>query len=226
MTASPTVVPSVRPAPSNAESAREEEEQTVASPMQLLARAGAAGDTHATHQLLTALAPRIASVVRAVFRRSHADVQDVQQQAMIAFVAALPSFRGECEPSQFASRIAARLALAALRRTRAAASRHDDDFDVNRLASDEWPHDDAVRRRRTDMLRDLLARLPAGQAETLTLRVVLGWSLAEVSSATGAPMNTVRSRVRLAKEALRSAIERDPRIAEELGWHGEASATG
>jgi RNA polymerase sigma-70 factor (ECF subfamily) len=45
---------------------------------------------------------------------------------------------------------------------------------------------------------------------------VLGWSLEEVASATGVPVNTVRSRVRLAKEALRRRIEALPHLAVEL----------
>ena len=36
---------------------------------------------------------------------------------------------------------------------------------------------------------------------------VLGWSLGEVAEATSAPLNTVRSRLRLAKETLRAKLE-------------------
>jgi len=50
----------------------------------------------------------------------------------------------------------------------------------------------------------------------LALRVMLGWSLEDVAQATGAPLNTVRSRVRLAKEALRRRIEADPSLADRL----------
>jgi RNA polymerase sigma-70 factor (ECF subfamily) len=39
----------------------------------------------------------------------------------------------------------------------------------------------------------------------------------EVADATGAPVNTVRSRLRLAKEALRRRIEEDPALIEVLG---------
>ena len=45
---------------------------------------------------------------------------------------------------------------------------------------------------------------------------MIGWSLAEMAEATGAPLNTVRSRLRLGKEALRRRIEGDPALAEEL----------
>jgi RNA polymerase sigma-70 factor (ECF subfamily) len=65
-------------------------------------------------------------------------------------------------------------------------------------------------------LRDLLCDLPEEQADALALRVMLGWSLEDVAQATGAPLNTVRSRVRLAKEALRRRIEADPLLADQL----------
>jgi DNA-directed RNA polymerase specialized sigma24 family protein len=45
---------------------------------------------------------------------------------------------------------------------------------------------------------------------------VLGWSLPEVAAATGVPLNTVRSRVRRAKNALRAAVEADLSLVEGL----------
>jgi DNA-directed RNA polymerase specialized sigma24 family protein len=67
------------------------------------------------------------------------------------------------------------------------------------------------------VMRDLLADLPGEQAEALALRVVLGWwSLEEVARAYGIPTNTVRSRVRLAKEAPRRRIEATPGLVEML----------
>lgn len=74
----------------------------------------------------------------------------------------------------------------------------------------------ALAARRTALLRELLYQIPEEQAEALALRVVLGWTLEEVASATGAPQNTVRSRVRLAKESLRRRIEADPVLRETL----------
>lgn len=47
--------------------------------------------------------------------------------------------------------------------------------------------------------------------------MVLGWSLAEIAEAMGVPLNTVRSRLRLAKTALRAAIQDNPTAQEELG---------
>jgi RNA polymerase sigma-70 factor (ECF subfamily) len=196
------------------------------SPYGLPPRAERRGDGVAGRRLLAEQAPRVRRVVRAVLGGAHPELEDVEQQALLAFAQALPTFRGECEPAHFASRIAARVALMAARRTRAARARQDDGVEVDELASAAQPHDDLVRHRRTDRVRELLARLAPEQAETLTLRVVLGWSLPEVAAATGAPLNTVRSRIRLAKEALRAAIARDPRLAEELGSPARSGEPG
>jgi RNA polymerase sigma-70 factor (ECF subfamily) len=83
--------------------------------------------------------------------------------------------------------------------------------------ADETPSAELEAERRRRAIRELLVELPEEQAETLALRVMLGWSLEEVASATGAPVNTVRSRVRLAKEALRRRIEANPALADLRG---------
>lgn len=163
------------------------------------------------------LSPRIGKVVRAVLGFAHPDLEDVTQEALLAVIQALPSFRGECEPKHFASRIAARVAIASARRARTARARREDDVDVDLFRSEAAaPLDETVHERQKDMLRGLLTRIPDEQAETLVLRVVLGWSLPEIAASTGVPLNTVRSRVRLAKNALRAAIDADPTLAEEL----------
>lgn len=165
-----------------------------------------------TSRLVTELAPRVLAVTRAVLGRGHSDVDDAYQQGILELIRALPSFRGDCEPIHFASRIAARTALAIARRSRTAFSRRDDGADVDGIPIDARAEEEVEQKRRMDLLRDLLARIPEEQAETLTLRVVLGWSLPEVAAATGVPLNTVRSRVRLAKNALRAAVEADPML--------------
>lgn len=173
-----------------------------------LAQAAAGGDVRAMRDLLRELAPRIERVVRAIVGRTHEDVDDVVQQSLLGFVQALPSFRGECEPIYFASRVAARTAVAAARKRRAARARHEDGVDVDELVSAApQPLADTERSRRMVALRDALTQIPPEQAETLALRIVLGWSLPEVAQATGVPINTVRSRMRLAKTALRGLID-------------------
>lgn len=188
-----------------------------ADPLVDVARLAAAGDLAATARLLRAVGPRLTGAVRAVLGPAHPDLDDAVQQSLIALVQALPAFRGECSPASYGARIAVRIAVATRRMGRLRALRRDE------MASREpppmpiaTPGDDDTSERRRRLLRELLSEIPEEQAEAMALRVVLGWSLEEVSEATGAPTNTVRSRLRLAREALRKRIEADPRLADEL----------
>lgn len=182
-----------------------------------LARSAADGDARATRTLLSAVGPRVTAVVRTILGRDDHEIDDVVQQSLIGFVQALASFRGECEPPRFAARIAVRTAMAARRRSRARRDRRDEVVDVDELATgSRGPSKMALAERRKALLRDLLGQIPEEQAEALALRVVLGWTIEEVADATGVPQNTVRSRVRLAKEALRRRIEADPVLRDTL----------
>jgi len=181
----------------------------------LLVRAANSGDERATKQLLEAVAPRVRRVVRVILGIGHPDCDDVTQLALIAFTRGLQAFRGECQPAHYASRIAVRTAVQARRRSRVLRARFDD------LTEGEEPettsvHDDVLVARRKRIVRDLLGDIPTEQAEALALRVALGWTLEEIASASDTPLNTVRSRLRLAKEALRRKIEADPVLRDEL----------
>jgi RNA polymerase sigma factor (sigma-70 family) len=189
--------------PSNEENARE------------LATRAAAGDLAATQEFLAYVWPTLTRVATGVLGARHADLDDAVQQSMIALVRALPAFRGECHPAGYASRITLRVALRVRKGTKRDANRRET---LGQLGPDE-DHAPAVSEaalaaRRRELLRELLEDLPEEQAEALTLRVVMGWSLEEVARASGAPVNTVRSRVRLAKEALRARIDAQPALAE------------
>jgi RNA polymerase sigma factor (sigma-70 family) len=180
-----------------------------------LAARASAGDLAATQEFLTYVWPTLTRVAAGVLGAQHSDLDDAVQQSMIALVRALPAFRGECHPAGYASRITLRVALRARRNSKRDAGRREA---MGHLAPvDEAPPgltEATLGSRRRELLRELLEDLPEEQAEALTLRVVMGWSLEEVARASGAPINTVRSRVRLAKEALRARIESLPGLAE------------
>lgn len=182
-----------------------------------LARLAATGDAHATGQVLQQVAGDVVRVVRGVMGPNSPDVDDVAQESLIALIHALPSFRGECEPAGYACRIAFRTALAARKRVHLSRNRHVDEVNAADLRADDCPSEHSEAQRRMTLLRSLLEEIPEAQAEALTMRVVLGWTLEEIADASGAPLNTIRSRLRLAKEALRKRIEADPALAEELG---------
>jgi RNA polymerase sigma-70 factor (ECF subfamily) len=179
-----------------------------------LARLAAAGDSAATGKLLRALTPRLVRVVRAVLGGAHPDVDDAIQQALIGFVQALPAFRGDCDPLGYATVIAVRAAVAVRKRAHTENARREDGADADAIAAHRpSPGEEAAAQQRKEILRDLLSDLPPEQAEALAMRVVLGWSLEEIAEHSGAPLNTVRSRLRLAKEGLRRRIEERPSLA-------------
>jgi RNA polymerase sigma factor (sigma-70 family) len=182
-----------------------------------LAKAAAQGDTAATTHLLRKLAPEMARVVRGVMGPYGADSDDATQQALVALIHALPAFRGECAPAGYACRIAFRTALAVRKHAQKNRRFADASIDADAFPSAELPSAQGEAGRRMQLLRTLLDELPPEQAEALCLRTVLGWSLDEIAQASGAPLNTVRSRLRLAKEALRAKISADPSLASELG---------
>jgi RNA polymerase sigma-70 factor (ECF subfamily) len=167
--------------------------------------------------LLSSLWPVLARVASSVLGARHPDLEDAVQQSMMALVRALPAFRGECHPVGYASRIALHVALRTRRRARADQQHREALQRVTLEEEAEWAApDDCAAERRRRALRDLLEDLPQEQAEALALRVMLGWSLEETARATGAPLNTIRSRVRLAKEALRRRIEQNPELLDDL----------
>lgn len=195
--------------------------RTIADPATLdaiaLARQAAAGDAAATSRLLRGLASRVVRVVRAVLGGSHPDVDDVAQQALIGFIQALPAFRGDCDPARYATTIAVRTAIGARRRAKVDRSRRDTEADAEAVATTSpGPSEEMAAQQRKEILRELLADLPTEQAEALAMRVVLGWSLEEIAAQSNAPLNTVRSRLRLAKESLRKTIESQPGLCEAL----------
>jgi RNA polymerase sigma-70 factor (ECF subfamily) len=182
-----------------------------------IARLAAAGDTSATARLLRIVAPEMVRVVRGVMGPYSSDVDDAAQQALVALIQALPAFRGECAPAGYACRIAFRTALGMRKRSHQARTRYDTSADTDQFPDSDSPGSSSDARRRTEVVRKLLDQIPAEQAEALAMRTMLGWSIEEIAEASGAPINTVRSRLRLAKEALRRNIEADPSLADELG---------
>jgi RNA polymerase sigma-70 factor (ECF subfamily) len=170
-----------------------------------------------TDLVLRSLAPKLDRIVRAVLGASHPDVDDALQHALIGLARALPSYRGDCDLLGYARVIAVRAAVLTRKRARARQVLRQDEAEADDLtAAGPSPSERAASHRRMEVLRDLLAELPQEQAETLAMRVVLGCSLEEVAKTTGVPVNTVRSRVRLAKERLKARIESEPSLMDAL----------
>ena len=185
-----------------------------------VAAAAASGDRRAVHALLVALAPHLLRTVRSVLGRDSSDVDDVAQEAALVVLGALGGFRGEGSVVRFAMRTAVLVAMNA-RRKRAATKRgggllaHPGNLD-ELAASPDSPEQSVASARAAKAVRELLSTLPTAQAEALALHCIAGCTLAEIAAATNAPQDTVKSRLRLARQALRQTLERTPGMIELL----------
>jgi RNA polymerase sigma-70 factor (ECF subfamily) len=173
------------------------------------------GDRAAMRRLLTTLGPRLLRVVRGVLGPAHPELEDVVQDATLLVVRALNDFRGEGQVEGYAVRITLRAAITARRRHRTRISKLEDPTEESE-GEVAPPSEELLAKKRRDLLRVLLDELPEAQAEALVLRTVLGHSLEETAAIAGVPANTVRSRMRLAREALKKRIESDPVLLESL----------
>ena len=171
------------------------------------------GDRVATRRLLGAVSPAVLGVVSAILGRGDRDLEDVVQESLVGIVNALATFRGDSSFLHFARSVALRRALDH-RRSRArkglAAPLEDEEHE----ATDLSPAEHVLASTRRAAFRALLETLPDEQAEAFALRVLLGYSIEEIARLAKAPIETVRSRLRLAKNALRARITNDPTLLE------------
>ncbi len=187
---------------------------------ELLPLAEAALENNAAlRTLLSVLGPQILRVVRRVMGANHPDVEDVAQECAMELVGALRNFRRESSIKHFACRVALRTSMNARRRFRASKRTRPEGeaVEADQVAGAE-PAPDAWAASRAGVLlaRELCDQLPAAQSEVLALHCVLGYTMAEVAAICGAPLETVRSRLRTAKQALLARALADSRLREYL----------
>jgi RNA polymerase sigma-70 factor (ECF subfamily) len=188
-----------------------------ADPLREVAGRAAAGDGRAQRTLLAALGPVLLRVVRGVLGARHPDAEDVLQESMLALCSALASFRGDCQTSHFACRVAIQTAMNARRRAahRQRTTPNVPPDDLAEVAHEGLsPAELLAAARRREVLRALLEELPPVQAEVLALHTMLGHSVAETAAVTSVPVNTVRSRLRAALAALRARADADAVLTE------------
>ena len=162
-------------------------------PLLPLAQRASGGDREALARLLSLIAPSVVTTVRVVLGSQEADLEDAAQEAMIAIADSARRFRGESTFLHYARRIAARMAFtlrcarleSARKLAEAVASPED-----TRPSADPAPSAEVEREQRLEAFRRLLDRLPEGQAESLTYRVLLDYPLPVIAPGAGVPVNT------------------------------------
>jgi RNA polymerase sigma-70 factor (ECF subfamily) len=169
-----------------------------------VARAAATGDRTAAEQLLTRLLPRVRNLVRYLVR-GDAEVDDIAQDALVAILRGLPTYRGEATLEAWGDRVVARVTFSALRRRRGEPSGTVADAPELALVG-EGALDEYLARREAVKALD---RLPDEQRHALVLHHVLEMSVSEIAEELGISGETIRSRLRLGKTRLRK-LRMDP----------------
>src|SRR4029079_5289902 len=164
-----------------------------------------AGSADASQRLFEAIAPVMRRVCRGVLGDRHLDLEDTIQEGLVDVRRGLPHSRSEGELVHYVTKIAIRRAILVRRR---GAQRERSLRVLEALQdADVRPAAAASAAEHSRMLSDVLARISEVQGETLVLRVILGFSMEEIASTMSVPVNTVRTRLRRAKDALRRVVE-------------------
>lgn len=184
------------------------------SDLTALALAARTRDPALMRTFLEAIAPSVRNVCRGVLGAAHLDLEDTVQECLIEILRALPKYRVEGAIVHYTNRIALRASIAARKRAR------NRDQRLRALAEQTFaPNlaegDDSLRD--LWLVREIIDELSAVQAETVLMRMVLGCSVEETAAATQVPVNTTKSRLRLAKDYLRRRLDEEP-----VGWKGRA----
>jgi RNA polymerase sigma factor (sigma-70 family) len=176
-----------------------------------LAREALRRDPEAIRRFLLVVAPTIGRACRGVMGTRHTELEDTIQECFIDVTRGLPYYRFEGNLLGFVAKIAIRRALVSRRRS-VARSQHLQLLDD---LHDQVPVDANIGElERAEVVRDLIRRVRPIQAETLVMRVVLGFTVEEIALATEVSVNTVKTRLRLGKNALRKLF----------AWHARPTA--
>src|SRR6185436_2028934 len=145
--------------------------------------AAAAGDRAAAQQLCRELLPRVRNLVRYLLR-GDSRVDDVAQEALIAVLRGLATFRGDGRFESWVDRIVARTTFTAIRRIRAETQpgQHAPVEGDASADTDAGGETYALRRE----LALALDRLPNDQRESLVLHFAVGMTVPEIAEAAAA----------------------------------------
>lgn len=145
--------------------------------------------------------------IAARITNDHAVAEEVMQDVFHAVWRTAGGFQDNGSVAAWIVGIARHRAIDATRtRTFRARGREQSLEPAGELAADNQPHDYVVKNFVSERVRTALAMLPDVQRHALELVFYLGLSQSEVASRTGAPLGTVKTRLRLGMLHLRRAL--------------------
>jgi RNA polymerase sigma-70 factor (ECF subfamily) len=164
------------------------------------------GDHDAFGRLAAASIDRLHGVAWLILRDQH-DAEDAVQEALVRAWRELPRLRDIDRFDGWLRRLLVNACHDIGRRHRRHAAMRLVELAVEPVAVDSWRAIDERER-----LGRAFERLPMDQRIVVALTHYLGLTGPEVAAAVGAPLGTVKSRLRYATAALRAALEADDRV--------------
>jgi RNA polymerase sigma-70 factor, ECF subfamily len=159
------------------------------------------GERPAVERLLTTLLPRVRNLVRYLVRGDR-EIDDIAQEALVALVRGLGTFRAEGPLEAWVDRVVVRATFAFVRRRRvdaAASPALVAELELVGTRANPGPDEYLSRRRAISVLDEL----PVEQRHAIVLHHVLEMSVPEIAALLSIPFETVRSRLRLARARVR-----------------------
>ena len=181
-----------------------------------MAQVAAQGDQNAKRDLVGLVLDQVRRTM-SYLSGSERDAEDLAQMALIQILNSAGSFRVECRLKYWAERIAVRTAMKHFRKRQrrekltvswfSAAPEHSD-IDVEQNA--------ALGEARV-RIAEHMQKLSFDRRTAIVLCHVQGYGIAEIANITGAPINTVRDRLRVGRQQLKKRILSDPSLGEWVG---------
>lgn len=180
--------------------------------LELVARVRA-GDAGAAALLYDGLRPRMEVIMRTLLGGHHPEHSDLIQQAFVEIIRSLPTFRGECALSTWATTITARIVFRYLRkRVR--------EREVIRSGEEIDDLDAPVSSGRTLMVRNLARRvrfhldqMPAQRAEAYFLHLS-GFAARDIAISESISEAAAHARIERGRRDLHARLSADPELAD------------
>lgn len=176
----------------------------MAEPLSETIRRAQAGDQAAIATLVAEQQRYVYSIAMSI-TKNPSDAADLTQDALIRFIRAIGSYRGETKLSTWLYRLVVNLGIDRMRRRGAPPIRLDDEGTDVDVASDD-PVDDvaavAERAEEAQIVRAAVSKLPDAQRLALTLHYFEDQRYEDIAEVMGVPVNTVKSHIRRGKERL------------------------
>jgi RNA polymerase sigma-70 factor, ECF subfamily len=170
-----------------------------------LANTVVAGSHEARERLVKRLMPRVRAVARRILL-SEVDTDDAAQNAMLAILKSLHTYKHQTSLERWADRIAARVAIH-FARNRRRRERVEE-------PTSELPSSPSAQPAVTVPLEleQIMRTLPEAPREALQLKYILGLSVDEIAEMTDVPVNTAKTRLKTGLRLMREALAFDGEV--------------